>query len=130
MICVTDSTNTMCLVSPNACEEQQDLVIGTLTADTDYWIYIHNESTGRNYKVSATSDGDGLLTINMIPLAGILTSNNVYYLWVTEENVNITDQENITINAVEYTSFRLTFNRIWEDGVTIVPATQTIEIAA
>lgn len=130
MICVTDSVNVKCLVAPNRCEETQILTIGTAANSTNYWVYIVNEATGRKIKLATTSSVSGVVTIDLSLLAGILTPNNVYYLWVTLENVNITDLVQITIAGEQYDSFRIAFDRIFEGGVTIVPANQTLEVIA
>lgn len=145
MICLNDYTLVKCLIAPNRCgsitivdDEEvvgpQNLVIGTLALDTDYEVLVYREETDVLIRVTATADGAGLLTINLMDFpANFFRPFNVYYLWVVIPGANLTDRENITIDAIAYTLFKIEFTRIQEYDATdelnydVATATQSIE---
>lgn len=134
MLCLNDYTLAKPLICPNRVDDPQNLVIGTLAINTDYTVYLYREETDILKLVSATTNGAGLLTVNL-PEYGpnFVRPFNVYYLLVTLPGANLDDRENIQISAVNYTLFKLEFQRLQEFDATdevnydIPTLTQTIE---
>lgn len=63
----------------NHCSDS--ISIGTFEADTDYFIYLKNISSGNTMRFEATSDADGLLIITTTAIEFVTTSD--YELWAT-----------------------------------------------
>lgn len=107
-----------------------DLQIGSLTAETTYWVYIQNLTTGRITKVEATTNADGLLLIGATySVSGLqFMAEHTYKLWVTLPNANVSEMENITIDSIVYTCFYIKINRILgTDNVSVTYYLQTLE---
>lgn len=134
MLCLNDYTLTKTLICPNRVDDPQSLVVGTLAINTNYTVYLYREETDIFKKIEATTNGAGLLTINLPEYGNnFIRPFNVYYLFVTEPGANMDDRENIQISTVNYTLFKLEFQRLQEfDGTDLVnydveATTQTIE---
>lgn len=90
-----------------------NLTIGTLTADTDYYVYIKKLSNGKLQRLEATSDGTGLLTADVSDLAEFLLPGSDFELWVTtQDSTSIYDRETITIGAETPTCLILSYQNI------------------
>lgn len=119
---------------PERTATTQNLVIGTLAPNTNYWVYVYKEEIDKLKRVQVTSNGAGLLTINMFSFPNTyFRPYAVYYLWVTAVNDNVSDQQQVDINSVDYTCFKLEFIRATSYNATdrqdydVVTTTQTIE---
>lgn len=108
MICITDCQLAQCLNLPTECDEA-NLTIGTLEPDTDYYIYVWDEGRDKTKRISATSDGTGLLTFDMLPYRRFFNDVTRFAIWVTKTDEGITEKNNITIGSEVYTCFTFTF---------------------
>lgn len=129
MICVTDCVETKCLLQPSNCSETATLYLGDVDAGTDYTVYVYNETTNKTYAVDYTSSVYGTLDINLLDFPNVFNPHGVYYIWCTLLDANMTDQQAMTIDAVDYTCYIVTFERVFMGGVVVCPTAQTIEIA-
>lgn len=134
MICLNNYTLVKDLISPEPSATTQNLVIGTLANNTTYWIYVYKEEVGKLKRIQATTNGSGLLTINLASFPNrFIRPYAVYYLWVTDVNSNVESREDITINTVDYQCFKMEFIRVQSYNSTdqqdydVVTTTQTIE---
>jgi hypothetical protein len=90
-----------------------NLTIGTLAADTDYYVYIKRLSNGTLKRVSAISDSEGLLIADISDLDEFLSPGSDFELWVTLQSAeNINDREVISIGATDSECLLLTFEAI------------------
>lgn len=128
MICVTDCVDVKCLAAPGEAAATANVIIGTLEISEDYTVYVYNETTNNTYAVDYTSAIDGLLTISLLDYGLVWNPHGVYYLWVTLQDANMTDQEIIDIGGTDYTCLILTFERTFVNGLVSCPTSQTIEI--
>lgn len=92
-----------------------ELEIGLVDANTDYDIYIHNNTTGRtNIYKSVKSDINGILTV-------ILTEEPIkdhnYTLWLNKGENGYDEKLPVEIDVNKYFCFDLTFNKIVEFSV-------------
>lgn len=108
MICITDCNEAKCLNLPTECDVA-NLTVGTLAASTDYYVYVWDEGRDKYKRISATTDGSGLLIFDMLPYRRFFNDNTRFVLWVTLRTGGITAKEDITIGAETYTCFLLTF---------------------
>lgn len=78
----------------NSCSDE--IVIGTFAPDTDFYVYIQTIATGNIIRLEATSDGDGLLSIDTseINFSDVLQ----YQLWVTLQSAT-SQHDNVTFTA-------------------------------
>jgi hypothetical protein len=105
-----------------------NLRIGTLANSTAYYIYFRNSSSGKFNRLSATSNGSGLLTavIDFDPLA-----NSQYEIWVTLQTAEDIDaKETINIDGIEATCLYIQFQRVYNSSnVSISASNQTLALA-
>jgi hypothetical protein len=118
-----------CLVTPASCAETANLIIGTATPDTDYWVYIWNEATNRQILRPITSDNEGLIIFDMSINPAFFYANTQFKIWVTLPNVNESDTVDIEIGEDAYSCFKVSFNDVFQDGLMINPENQTLEPA-
>lgn len=107
-----------------------DLTIGTIGSNNaDVYIYIKNISTGRLLRFDATSNGAGLVIVDISSQEWM--QNQAYELWITLATaVSIDDKENITISGDSFSCFEISFVQVKdEEGNVITYASQTLEIA-
>jgi len=128
MICVTDCTEVKCLIQPGNCTESSLLYLGDVTPGTDYTVYIYNETTNKTEAVDYTSSVYGSLDIDLVDYGLIFNPHGVYYIWATLQGGNMTDKEDLTIDAVVYTCYIATFERVFIGGIIECPTAQSIEI--
>lgn len=117
MICINDCNKTKCLNAPNACQDTQTLAIGLLTPDTGYTVYI--EDNNRSYRTfqEVSTDGAGLLTIDLnSPDALFYHENSTFLLWVTQRDADISKLETITIGADEADCLVLKFQSVRDES--------------
>ena len=114
------------------------LIIGTTaTISGSLYVYLKNHTTGYLHRFTGTTDGAGLLSLNVKdPDADgntqfIPTPEHDYELWATTTSATNTEEKvNITINAVVYTSLGFTFERVYEDENSLAAySTQTLKLA-
>lgn len=114
------------------------LIIGTTaTISGSLYVYLKNHTTGVLYRFTGTTDGAGLLSLNVKDPDGssvtqfIPTPDHDYELWATATSATNTDERvSITINAIAYTALAISFERIYEDGDALTAySTQTLKIA-
>lgn len=60
--------------------------MGTATPTTDYIVQFKDLVTGRIKQAETTSDGDGLITVNVDEISGFFSPNFVYELTVLTSN--------------------------------------------
>lgn len=128
MICVTDCQEVKCLIQPGICTDTSILYLGDVEVSTDYTVYIYNETTNKTYAMDYTSSVYGTLDIDLVDYGLIFNPRGVYYIWCTLLDANMVDQEDMTINAVTYTCYVATFERVFVGGVIECPTAQSIEI--
>jgi hypothetical protein len=116
IVCISNCTPAKCLLAPNKCETPQNLVIGEMpAANTDYWVYVYDESRDKIKRIEATSDANSILTIDLSDHAAFYHPYAYYYFWVTEEAADITAKEDIIIDSETYTCFKLEFSMAFND---------------
>lgn len=93
----TDCVATKCLP---ACVD--NIIIGIFDANTPYFIYLENITTGQLVKFSATSSNTGVLTWALGDFEPM--PDHAYNLWVTAINQNIDHEKEITFPYGYYTS--------------------------
>jgi hypothetical protein len=105
-----------------------NLRIGNLANSTAYYVYFRNSSSGKFNRLSATSNGSGLLTavIDFDPLA-----NSQYEIWVTLQTAEDIDaKETINIDGIEATCLYIQFQRVYNSSNVSISATnQTLALA-
>lgn len=86
-------------------------------ADTDYTVYIRDNNTTQVRAMDATSDGDGILQIDLSAQTPLwFHPNSTFTLWVTAKDADISATEEITIGEDQYTCFDLRFERMFVNG--------------
>ena len=105
-----------------------NLRIGTLANSTAYYVYFRNSSSGKFNRLSATSNGSGLLTavLDFDPL-----TKSQYEVWVTLQTAeNIDAKEPINIDTIEADCLYIQFQRVYNSSNVSVTATnQTLALA-
>lgn len=131
MPCIQNCVQAKCLISPNLCDDPQTLTLGVLAIGTDYTVYIEDQNTGNLRQFNVTSNGAGIVTLDITANLGFFHSLTTYRVWVTLQDANLTDQEEFTQDSVEYTCVILRFEQVTTDGGAVVAlATQNIEVDA
>jgi hypothetical protein len=75
-----------------------DLVIGTIAnANADLNVYFQNNTTGHTLTLPGTSDGSGLVTVDVSEQQ--FASNQSYDIWVTLASTNMNARLTITIGS-------------------------------
>jgi hypothetical protein len=104
------------------------LTIGDTTHNTtDMYVYIKNHTTDAPVtRFEVETNGSGLLTVDLTDYPQI--EGHDYELWATLTTDN--ERVEITISAVQYTCFALTFEQIeYETGALITGENVTLEAA-
>lgn len=111
-----------CLAFPGCENETNTLVIGTVEPDTECIIFIKNADNGVTKQFEATSDNNGLLSIDLNDVVPFINDVAPFKLWVGDY-VDILVGET-TVNCIE-----LKFNKVFDaDGVYVSSDEQTITI--
>lgn len=88
-----------------------NLKIGTLSNTTSYYTYFRNSSSGKINRVTSTTNGSGVLSVELdfTPL-----TKSQYEVWVTLASAeNMEDKENILIDGIEATCLYVQFQRVY-----------------
>lgn len=105
-----------------------NLKIGSLSNSTEYYVYFKNSSNGKINRVLSSTNGDGILIVEMdfTPLA-----KSQYEVWVTLENSEDIDaKENILIDGIEATCLYVQFQRVYNQyNSSITASNQTLTLA-
>lgn len=76
----------------------QEIEIGTISdIDTAVSVYIWDVSSSLIQRVDATSDGDGLITVDISEVS--LLASHAYEIWVTEAGANYKEKLSLTIGT-------------------------------
>ncbi len=95
-------------------ECSESLELGTITADTDVYIYVKN-TIGYVHRQEAISDNDGLLEIDLTePDLSFYNKDNSYEVWVTlrddNERIDITISYGIVADCVNISFFPINYS--------------------
>lgn len=102
------------------------LVLGTITSNTDVYIFVVNHSSGYTHRQEATSGNYGELRIDLTkPDTSFYNPDSAYEIWATLQTSSQNERLDITIDAVEYTCFNLSFNRVFDELDANVNYTET-----
>lgn len=103
------------------------LTIGTIAPTTDVFVWLFNLTTGVATRFPVTSDGAGLVTVDLTDYPQI--EGHDYQLYLTPyPTTNTEENMNVTISAVVYTCFALRFVTVYDDqGVIQTGDNQTLE---
>jgi len=107
------------------------VTLGAISSlNTDVYIHVQNTATKAIYRQSATSDGSGVVNLDITdPESFAYHPNTDYEVWVTLQTGDIADFQSITINAIPYEGLLLRFVRQLGGSNTYVSdAAQTVEI--
>lgn len=105
------------------------LTIGTITQlNTAVYVYILNHTTGVRVRFPATSNGAGLVTVDLTDYPQI--QDHDYEIWLTLASATNTDDRlEVTVDTVEYTCFAVSFvTVIDEQGAIATGDNQTLEV--
>jgi len=105
------------------------LTVGTIAnISTAIYIYIHDHTTDRLVRYSATSDGAGLVTVDLSD-GQQYAEDHDYELYITLASAtNIEEKVSFTINAVAYSCVALNFKRAYDNDDVILSAVQTLKL--
>ena len=105
-----------------------NLTLGTVTnLNTDHFIYIKNLATGRIVRLAATSDGAGLLTVDVSNEE--LMHNEGYEIWATLQTVDKNQMEELTLSDSTADCLYIRGEDLHDtNGVLIVTATHVLEL--
>lgn len=82
------------------------IALGSMTIDTDIYIYVKNLYSGYIHKQEAISSGAGLVTLDLTkPSKDFYNKDSASEIWVTLRTDN--DKIDFTINAVSLDCFNL-----------------------
>lgn len=107
------------------------VILGTISSlSTAIYINVQNTATKAIYRQSATTDGAGVVTLDITdPSAQAYYFNTDYDVWVTLQTGDISTTQNITINAVAYQCLLLRFvTPLGSSNTYVTDASQTVEI--
>jgi len=106
------------------------LVLGTIAENTEVYIFVKNHTTGYIHRQEATSDEDGVLSLDLsLPDSSFYNPDSNYEVWATLRTTSQNTKLNISISAVNYTCFDLSFNSLYgEEDENISYPTHTLEI--
>jgi len=104
------------------------LVLGAITSDTDVYIYVKNHNSGYVHRQEAVSTLYGTLSLDMsLPDPSFYNQDSNYEVWVTTQES--TDRIDITIDAITYDCFSLSFYTFYnETDYTVSIPEVTLEI--
>ena len=95
------------------------LVLGTADPTTAYYVYIKDCSINYTERLSATTDGAGLLTVDISTLE--LLPTHAYEIWITKQTeTNASNKESFTIDSTIDDCINLT---VFEDDQTYTSQT-------
>lgn len=111
-----------------------NLTIGTFTGNNNasVYVYLMNHTTGYLYRISGTTNGSGVLAIDITDGGDFMpTPKHDYELYVTLQSATNTDERlTFTISSVNYTCAAIDFNQIWNEGDELAAYTnQTLKAA-
>lgn len=76
----------------------QELAIGTISEiNSSVTVYIQDITTGQIMLLPATSDGDGLVTVDISEKK--FFDNHAYELWITDSGADYKDKMDITVGS-------------------------------
>ena len=105
-----------------------NLKIGTLSNNTEYYVYFKNSSSGKINRITATSSIFGVLSVvlDFTPLA-----KSQYEVWVTlSSSTDLDARQNILIDAITTTCLYVQFQRVYgANNSTITSNLQTLKLA-
>ena len=108
----------------------ESLVLGTITSDTEVYIFVTNHSNGYTHRQSATSGPYGSLTLGLTsPAPSFYNQDGNYEVWATLQTTSANDRLDITIDEEPYTCFDLSFYTFFnEEDITSTTSEATLEI--
>ena len=109
------------------------VVLGTVSeTSADIYIYVKNTATKQTYRQSATTDGDGTVTMDITdPEIYAYHPNATFEIWVTLQSADIGTVLSITIGATAYECLAARFVRpLGSSNAYVTDATQTAEICS
>lgn len=105
------------------------LTVGTAAShpNTDVYLYIRNNTTGRLYRYEVTTSNTGLISKD-ISAQQYMDGHN-YELWVTLASAtNIDDRITFTVGSENVTCITLGFETVYADDDTLESSAQTITL--
>lgn len=94
---------------PNCSE---NIVIGTVAANTDYWVFFTNIATGLQFYQEVTSDNNGQLTLPLsYPSQDAYMDGYIYTVVVTLPNTY--DRVSITVGFNQYDCISIPFYSLY-----------------
>jgi hypothetical protein len=104
------------------------LIIGKISsANANVNIFIVDITTGRRFILQSTSDGAGLVSVDLTAIE--FSEEHTYELWITLQSANPEDKEDITIDTETATTVALGFLSLFTEGGDCFPADGTLETA-
>lgn len=105
------------------------LTVGvTANPGGSFYVYILNHNTGVRERFEAVVNISNEVTVDLTNYPQI--EGHDYEIWVTLQSAtNPEERETLTISAVEYTCFSISFIDILEDGELVTGENQTLEAA-
>ena len=93
-----------------------ELILGTVMPNTDYWIYVDNLASNYSYRQSSTSDAQGLLSLDLtLPGKSFYMTNYTYNVRITEQGaydiVRLEIQDN-TFNCITIPFYTVNGNEV------------------
>lgn len=102
------------------------IIVGSANPDTDYYVFLRNNTTGLESRFDVTSDNTGLITWDL-PANDIFATGLSYTLWVTTTAAN--DKVEIQSGDDVFTCIDLTFTQLFdEEGCCVCFESQTIKV--
>jgi hypothetical protein len=96
---------------------------------TAVYVYIKNNTTGRLYRFSVTTDGAGLITANISSVQMIPDHN--YELWVTLASATNTEEKiDFTIDGETKNCLDVSFQRVFNTDDELQSGAQTLTLSA
>lgn len=106
----------------------ENLSIGSIPDNNQaVFVIIEDITTGRREKYSATSDGSGIVIVDVS--AAEFSDTHGYQGWIYKSTDGIGDPYTITIGASTTEYFGLTFEKVFDDGELLYATSVTLEVA-
>jgi hypothetical protein len=109
-----------------------ELVLGTIELlNQDVYVFIKNNSNGQFTRLTASSDIEGLVTIDLTQLPDNYFSENYSYdFWVTSANGSPSEMIDVFIDGADYPCFAARFFKVSSEALeSVYYSTVTAEIA-